>query len=134
MFAEFYLPLKQLHMALAALSVSLFSARALAALAGAGWPLTRGVRSASMAVDSLLLAAGVGLWALLSLRPDRDPWLLAKLALLVGYIVLGSLALRRARTGAGRVAALLGAWVCVAAIVAVALAHDPAAPLRVLGL
>ncbi len=132
--ATHYPLIRALHIALAAASVSLFCVRAAGVQAGAAWPMAAAVRRASVLVDVALLTAGGTLWWLLQLRPDRDPWLLAKLMLLVVYIVLGSLALKRARTAAGRRLALAGALASVAAIVSIALAHDAWAPLRGLGL
>lgn len=128
-----YPPLKSTHVALAAASVSLFVARALAGLAGARWPLRRPARIASVCIDTLLFCAGVALWAMLSLHPGRDAWLAAKLALIVAYIVLGSLALRRAPTRAGKAAALAAALACIVAAALVAVRHDPWAPLRGVG-
>jgi uncharacterized membrane protein SirB2 len=41
--------------------------------------------------------------------PGQQPWLTAKLAALVGYIVLGSIALKRGRTKGQRQAAFVAA-------------------------
>ncbi|MCU0970094.1 MAG: SirB2 family protein [Rubrivivax sp.] len=128
--AAVYLPLKGVHIGLAAASVALFAARGAGVLAGGGWPMARGVRRASVLVDSLLLSAGGALWWLLSLSPAHDRWLLAKLVLIVAYIVLGSLALKRAPSRAGKASAFAAALGCIAAVAGIALAHDPAAPLR----
>jgi uncharacterized membrane protein SirB2 len=128
--AHWYPPLKTAHIALATASVGLFVVRALAVQFGAGWPLRPALRGASVLIDVALLSAGASLWAMLGLRPDRDPWLLAKLILIVAYIGCGSLALKRARTAWGRRVALAAALLCIAAVVAIARAHDPLAPLR----
>jgi uncharacterized membrane protein SirB2 len=98
-------------MTLAAVSVGLFAARWLAVLATHGWPMQAGVRRTSMVVDTGLLLAGVGLWVLLQHDPLREPWLLVKLLLLPLYVLLGTLALRRARTRVARV------WCGLAALV-----------------
>lgn len=113
--ATTYAALRGLHMTLAAASVGLFALRWIAVLAAQAWPMRAGVRRSSMVVDTLLLLAGVGLWVLMQHDPLREPWLLAKLVLLPLYVVLGVLALRRARTRAGR-------WWCgVAALLVVGL-------------
>jgi uncharacterized membrane protein SirB2 len=72
------------------------------------------------------------LWWMLSLHPVREAWLGTKLLLLPLYVVLGALALRRARTARGRAAAYAGALACVALMAAAALAHDPLGAFRLL--
>jgi uncharacterized membrane protein SirB2 len=128
-----YLLLKHAHVALAVLSVSLFGTRVLGVLAGARWPLKPALRVASVAIDTLLVAAGGTLWWLLSLHPQRDRWLLAKLVLLVVYIGLGSLAMKRARTQAGKVFAFAAALAVIAMVVALALTRDVGVLLRWIG-
>jgi uncharacterized membrane protein SirB2 len=130
---DFYPVVKPFHIALAAASVSLFASRGLGVLAGQAWPMARPLRRLVIAIDTALLAAGVTLWWMLSLHPLRQGWFAVKLALLVVYIVLGSLALRRARTPARRALALALALGCIAAVASIALAHDARAPLRWLG-
>jgi uncharacterized membrane protein SirB2 len=53
-----------------------------------------------------------------------SPWLGAKLLLLVLYIVLGSLALKRARTPAARRACYAGALMVYMFMASVALSHQ----------
>ena len=79
----------------------------------------------SYGIDTLLLAAGVTLWVLLSLHPVASPWLGAKLLLLVLYVALGSLALKRARTPAARRASYAGALMVYMFMASVALSHHP---------
>ncbi len=129
---EFYPQLKQAHVGLVVTSVSLFALRGAAVLAGHRWPLARPLRVGSVLVDTLLLAAGAMLWWMLSLHPVRETWLGTKLLLLPLYVVLGALALRRARTARGRAAAYVGALACVALMAAAALAHDPLGAFRLL--
>lgn len=125
--AEFYPQIKAAHVALVAFSGTLFAARGAAVLAGRAWPMTRGLRVASVAIDTLLLAAGVALWYLLSLQPLRDAWLGSKLLLLVLYVVLGTLALKRRCAWA-----YIAAIACFAFMVSIALAHHPLGVLKVL--
>ena len=129
---DYYLPLRQLHLGAVASSVALFTLRGLGVLAGRGWPLTAAVRRASVAIDTVLLAAGATLWALLGLNPVRDAWLGTKLLLLLLYIVLGSFALKRASGRAAKAAFWIAALLCVAAMIAIARAHDPSVVWRVL--
>jgi uncharacterized membrane protein SirB2 len=59
------------------------------------------------------------------LSPIAHPWLAAKIAGLLAYIVLGAIALRRGRTKRIRTAALLAALVVFGYIVGTALQRDP---------
>lgn len=125
---DYYLPLKHAHMALAASSVSLFIARGAGVLGGARWPMQPLARWGSVAIDTLLTSAGATLWFLLSLHPLRESWLGAKLALIVAYVLLGSMALKRARGRRAKAAFFVLALLCVAAVAATALVKDPRAP------
>jgi uncharacterized membrane protein SirB2 len=131
--AAWYPPIKAAHVTLVGASGVLFAVRGAATLAGGGWAMARPWRLLSYGIDTLLLSAGVTLWALLSLSPVGSPWLGVKLLLLLLYIVLGSLALKRARTVAARrasYAAALGVYLFMAAV---AVAHHPAGPWRLWG-
>lgn len=130
---EHYPLIRHAHMALAALSVALFSARVAGVLAGAAWPMARPLRVASVGIDTLLISAGGLLWWLLSLHPLVDRWLFAKLVLVVVYIVLGSLAMRRARTRAGKAVAFIASLAVVALVATIAIRHDAGFLGRALG-
>lgn len=127
---EHYITLRQLHVGFVTASGSLFALRAFATLAGAQWPLSRPARVASWVVDTGLLGAGGLLWATLQINPLVQTWLGTKLLLLLVYIGLGTMALRRARTPSARLAWTLAALACFAWIVGTAIAHDPYGPLR----
>jgi uncharacterized membrane protein SirB2 len=131
---DHYLAIKHAHMTLAATSVALFVLRGGGVLAGARWPMVAAVRRLSIVIDTLLIAAGSTLWWMLSLHPAREQWLAAKLALIVLYIVLGSLALRRAPTRLAKALAFAASLACIGTVAAVALAHDAAVIGRLLGL
>ena len=120
-----YPQIKQGHIALVGSSGVLFAARGLGVWAGARWPMATWARRLSVLVDTLLFAAGVTLWALLGLNPVRDAWLGTKLLLLLAYIVVGSLALKRARTARVRQWAFVAALGLYGFMVSVALAHRP---------
>jgi uncharacterized membrane protein SirB2 len=122
---EFYPQIKQAHVGLVAASGLLFACRGAAVLARRRWALARPLRLASVAIDTALLAAGVTLWALLALQPLRDAWLGAKLALLVLYVALGTLAVKRAHAGA-----YAAALACYLFMVSVALTRHPLGALR----
>lgn len=118
-----YLLLKQAHIGLVSLSLICFAARGLGVLAGAAWPMRTALRRATVLVDSLLLAAGLGLWAQLGWAPIT--WLFAKFGWLLAYILLGTLALRRAHGQRARWLCFLLALLCAAQLVATARAHHP---------
>ncbi len=122
---DHYLVLRQLHIGLVTLSGAFFLLRGLAVLAGARWALQVPARVASVLVDSALLVAGAALAWALRLNPLGVPWLGTKLALLVLYVLLGTMALKRARTTASRIGWLLAACGCFGFMVTVALAHHP---------
>jgi uncharacterized membrane protein SirB2 len=122
--------LKPLHIALAAASVALFASRGLGVLAGQAWPMAGALRRLVVGIDTALLAAGATLWWMLSLHPLQQRWFGVKLVLIVVYIGLGSLALRRARSRLARASAYAAALGCIAAVASIALAHDARAPLR----
>lgn len=121
-----YPALLHLHRACVAASIALFTARGLGVMAQQAWPMRRHWRHLSVAIDVLLLAAGASLWALLAYHPLHQHWLGAKLVLLLVYIVLGSLALKRARTRGQRLGFFIAALAVVLSMVGIALARHPA--------
>lgn len=129
---ELYPQIKQAHVWLVMASGTLFLLRALAALAGQRWPQHLAVRSLSYTIDTFLLTAALMLLVALKLNPFVVPWLSVKLALLVAYIVLGSLALKRGRTRTRRAAWLVLAVGCFGFMYGVARAHHPLGPLHAL--
>jgi uncharacterized membrane protein SirB2 len=128
-----YPVIKATHVGLVFLSGSLFAGRGLGVLLGATLPMSMPVRRLSQVIDTALLAAALLLLAALQLNPWATPWLLAKLMLLVAYIGLGTLALRRASTRAGQALAYAAALSCFVMMIAIARTHDPMGFLRILG-
>lgn len=128
--AEFYPLIKSMHVALVVASGLLFASRGIGVLAGQAWPLRTPMRVTSVAIDTALLTAGVALWLLLGLNPVHDAWLGTKLLLLAAYILLGSLALRRARTCRARAVAFCAALACYLFMVSLAMARHPLGALR----
>jgi uncharacterized membrane protein SirB2 len=125
MLARYFVELRLLHIAAVTISITLFVTRAGLSLAGAEMLQHRFLRVAPHVVDSVLLASAVLLTLILRQYPFADGWLTAKLIALVGYVILGSIAIRRGRTPAIRAVALVGALLTVAYIVGTALHHDP---------
>ncbi|WP_439112591.1 SirB2 family protein [Hydrogenophaga sp.] len=120
-----YPALLHTHIGLVTLSAGLFVLRWLGVLGGLRWPMQRLWRTLSVVIDTALLSAGATLWWLLQLHPLHQPWLGTKLALLVVYIVLGSLALKRGRTWRHKLGFGLLALAVLAFMVSVALTRHP---------
>lgn len=93
-----YATIKLLHMACAALSITLFLLRAGIALAGVDWRKWRILKVLPHVNDTVLLGAAVilAIWA--GYTPWVHAWLGAKIVALIAYIGLGSLALREMQT------------------------------------
>ncbi len=89
-------------------------------------------RIAPHIVDTLFLLSGIGLVIAMHLNVLSQPWLLAKLAGLVAYIVLGTIALRRGTTKAVRSIAYVAAIAVFAYIIGVAISKSPASWIRLL--
>jgi len=89
-------------------------------------------RIAPHVVDSLFLLSGIALVSILQLNALAEPWLLAKFAGMIGYIVIGMIAIKRGPTLQIRVIAFVGALSLFAYIVGVALPKSPASWLTLL--
>ena len=89
-------------------------------------------RIAPHVIDTLFLLSGIALVSMLHLNAFREPWLLAKFAGLIGYIVLGAFAIKRGSTLQIRVISFVAALAVFAYIVGVALAKSPASWLTLL--
>lgn len=117
--------LKTLHVATVALTVVLFFYR-FYLIGVMRRPLGRWLKILPHTNDTLLLATAV---AMVFTRPEfdfTDGWIVAKLAALALYIVLGMNALHWARRAQVRYAAFTGAFVVLLFIVSVAVSKNPA--------
>jgi uncharacterized membrane protein SirB2 len=122
---EFYPQIKHFHIMMALLSGGLFALRGGFALAGARWPRALPVRWLSWSVDTALLTAALMLLTILPWAMFANGWLVAKLALLVGYVVLGVMAMRPALPRGRRAAFYAAALLAFAAMYGIARAHHP---------
>ncbi len=120
-----YWTFKLVHIFAVIASISLFAVRGMWMIAAPGNLQKRWVKIVPHVVDSVLLAAGIALVVLTRQYPFVAPWLSAKLLALVAYIVLGSLALKRARLQRNRILAFMAALACFAYMVSVALTRSP---------
>lgn len=122
---EFYPQIKAVHVGCVVASGTLFALRGALLLAGRSWANHALPRYLSYAIDTALLTAALMLSTLLRQYPFAHGWLTVKVLLLVAYVVLGSLALKRARTTRGRALAYVAALATYVLIVSVARAHHP---------
>ena len=119
-----HLALKTIHVSCALLSVTGFMLRGGLMLAGSDLLSRRLTRTLPHVVDSLLFVSGLWLAFNIQQYPGGTPWLTAKLAALLVYIILGAYALR-GRTRTIRRTALAGALAAITYLVAVALTRSP---------
>lgn len=123
---EFYVQIRQVHIAAVIASGGLFFVRGLLLnLFDQRWVMAGPIRWTSYAVDTVLLTAALMLMTIVQQYPFADAWLTVKVALLGVYIGLGSFALKRGRSRRGRI----GFWAAAAGvylfIASVARAHHP---------
>lgn len=129
---EYYAEIKQVHVYAVLASGALFLLRGLAVQLGGRWALAAPLRYLSYTIDTVLLTAALMLTTILRQYPFVHSWLTAKVVLLVVYIVLGSFALKRARSKAARAICWLAALAVYATIYRIARSHDAFGPLRFL--
>jgi uncharacterized membrane protein SirB2 len=120
-----YVVLKNLHLATIALTLTLFVLRGAWMMADSSRLQARWVRIVPHVNDTLLLTSGISLAILMQQYPLVHGWLTAKFFALIAYIVLGTLALKRGKTKARRIAAWVAALLVFGYMAAVARAHDP---------
>ncbi|WP_448171995.1 SirB2 family protein [Rhizobacter fulvus] len=120
-----YSTIKLVHQAAVALSLTGFLARGTASLSGAAWVQHRPARTLPHIIDTVLLASAITLAWKAGLNPVDVPWLLAKLLGLVGYVVLGTVALKARYCWRTRAKAFAGALAIAAWIVSVAITKSP---------
>jgi uncharacterized membrane protein SirB2 len=119
-----YLALKHIHITFAVLSGSLFFVRGLLMLRGSALLQGRALRIVPHLIDTLLLASAIGLVMVSGQYPFVQSWLTVKLLALLGYIVLGSIALKRGKSKGSRAIAFVAALLLFAYIVKVAISKQ----------
>jgi uncharacterized membrane protein SirB2 len=119
-----YLLLKLTHVTCVVLSYAGFVLRGVWMIRDSRMIERRWMRVLPHVVDTVLLASAIALAVMLKQYPLAEPWLTAKVAGLVLYIVLGMVALKYGSTRRVR----MGAWIVAQAvflyIVAVALTRS----------
>jgi uncharacterized membrane protein SirB2 len=126
---EFYSQIKWIHVAAVLASGAIFLLRGLAVQGNARWPMTAPVRYLSYSIDTVLLTAALMLLSVLPGAVYANGWLTVKLTLLVVYIVLGTVALKRGRTRNVRLVSFVAALAVYGSIIAIAHLHHPLGPL-----
>jgi uncharacterized membrane protein SirB2 len=121
---EWYPALRAVHIACVVATFTLFALRGAWMLLESPRLQARWVRIAPHVIDTLLLVSAIGLTLAIRQYPLANAWLTAKLAGLVAYIVLGTIALKRGRTKTIRSIALAAALLVFGYIVLVARSHS----------
>lgn len=122
----FYGTIKAVHIAAVLISGVLFLMRGLMVQSGhTRLAMTAWLRYASYSVDTVLLTAALMLATILPAALFANHWLALKVALLVAYVVLGSLALKRAQSPRARAGAFVAALLIYVTIIGIARAHHP---------
>lgn len=116
-----YSLLRTLHIATVHLTLILFLLRGFWMLTDSALLQARWTRIVPHVNDSLLLFAAIAMLFVGGLNPLDQPWLLAKIIGLLVYIGLGTVALKRGKTKAVRITALVAALAVFGYILAVAL-------------
>jgi uncharacterized membrane protein SirB2 len=119
-----YLLLKLAHVTCVVLSYAGFVLRGIWMIRDSRMLERRWVRVLPHVVDTVLLASAIALSVMLKQYPLAEPWLTAKVAGVVLYIVLGMVALRYGTTWRIRTGAWIAAQAVFLYIVAVALTRN----------
>ena len=120
-----YLILRHLHITCVALSGLGFALRGVLMLRQSPALRHPVARIAPHIIDAVLLASALGMLALTTWQLALMPWLATKIVLLLVYIVLGTIALKRGRTLRIRAIAYVAALAVFGHIVATALTRNP---------
>ncbi|SRR5690554_5507996 len=120
-----YLLIKHLHVTAAALSIIFFVIRAYWSVTENGMLQKKFVKIAPHIIDTVLLVAAILLSMMLG-AAAAQPWVLTKIVLLIVYIGVGTIAIKRGRTPTTRAVAAIIAVAVFIYIVGVALRHHPA--------
>ena len=121
-----YLLIKSLHMFTALATISGFGLRGYWMMSRSDYLQLRITRIAPHVIDTVFILSGIAMVWLLQLDAFSQPWLLAKFAGLIIYVVLGTIAIKRGPTMQIRIIAFVSALAVFAYIVGVAISKSPA--------
>ncbi|WP_298633971.1 SirB2 family protein [uncultured Umboniibacter sp.] len=113
---ETYTLFKHSHLLFAVISISLFIFRAALKFRGSSMLEKKVLKISPHVNDTLLLASGITLAVLAGFSPMAQPWLATKIVLLIVYIGLGTIVIKREMSNSARAAVFVAALVCFAAI------------------
>jgi len=116
---------KIIHMSFVLLSISGFFARGVLMIRDSALLQRRWIKTVPHVVDTVLLLSAITLASQWGFAALEMPWLQAKIAALLVYILLGTVAIRPNRSKPVRIAAWLGAMLTFAYIVSVAVTKNP---------
>lgn len=120
-----YVLLKHFHVTFVVLSVAGFFMRGVLMMRESPLLQRRWIKVVPHVNDTGLLAAALGLVVVTGQYPFVHAWVTAKIFGLIGYIILGSVALKVGRTRTQRIAAWLAALAVFGWVVTVALTKNP---------
>ncbi len=120
-----YMVLKHIHVTSVVLSYLLFFVRGVWMLRVSPVLQQRWVKIVPHINDTILLASAIVLAVLTHRNPAQEPWLAAKIAGLLIYIVLGMIAFRFGKTRGAKITAWILAQVVFIYIVLIALTKNP---------
>ncbi|MCP3863837.1 MAG: SirB2 family protein [Aestuariibacter sp.] len=111
-----YMLLKQIHIVLAVTTLISFVIRGYWMITDSSLLHHKLVKTIPHVIDTLLLSTAVALMMMAGFYPWILDWVAAKILLLLLYIVLGTIALKRGKTKAQRIAAFIAALICIGLI------------------
>lgn len=120
-----YLLIKHLHVTAAVLSILFFIVRSYWSVSENALLQRKFVKIAPHVIDTVLLVCAILLSMMLG-AAAAQPWVLTKIVLLIAYIGVGTIAIKRGRTPRSRAIAAAVAVAIFLYIVGVALKHHPA--------
>jgi len=123
---EYYSLIRQVHITAVFASGSLFALRGFGLnVLKLNWMMASPLRYSSYLIDTVLLVAAIFLAVITRQYPFVDAWLTTKILLLLLYIVLGSVALKRGRTRTVRTICWISAMAVFCYIIGVAQTRSP---------
>jgi uncharacterized membrane protein SirB2 len=120
-----YANLKAIHVGFVVASATLFFVRGILMMTRPAALKTPWARIVPHVIDTMLLAAAIGMLVVARINPLNSSWLTAKLIALIVYIALGTIALKRGRSRTVRWVAWLLALFVLTYIAGVAFAKRP---------
>ena len=118
--------LKMIHISAVLLSGSLFFIRGLGSIYNAKFMQLKLVKITPHVIDTVLLLTAIGLCVQIQQYPFVDHWITVKVFMLILYIVLGTIAIKRGKTTTQKVMGFIAAILVYLFMFSVARSHDPA--------